>query len=149
MNNLLYNDKTYKIIGAGFEVYNDKGCGFSEPVYQECFEIELEYQDIPFKPQVELQLAYRERLLKHRYIPDIICYDTIIIELKAVTKLTDEHRAQVMNYLKATECQLGLLINFGHYPRLEYERLINTYGRLCRKADKQIQTSLPRTAEHR
>jgi GxxExxY protein len=79
---------------------------------------------IPFNPQLELELRYKGRLLKHKYIPDFMCYDKIIIELKAVKALTDEHRAQVHNYLKATGLRLGLLVNFGHYPKLEYERIV-------------------------
>jgi GxxExxY protein len=130
MADLIYKDEAYQIIGACFNVYKDKGCGFYEAVYQECCEIELEYQNIPYQSQVELQLRYRERVLKSKYIPDLICYDKIIVELKALTELTDEHRAQVMNYLKATGYQLGLLVNFGHYPKLEYERIVNTRVRL-------------------
>jgi GxxExxY protein len=102
------------------------GCGFLEPVYQECLEIEFEYQRIPFQSQQELKLRYRERELKQRYKPDFMCYDKIIVELKAVSKLTDEHRAQVLNYLNATGLKLGLLVNFGHYPKVEHERFILT-----------------------
>jgi GxxExxY protein len=102
------------------------GCGFLEPVYQECLEIEFEYQRIPFQAQQELKLSYRDRELEQKYKPDFVCYDKIIVELKAVSKLADEHRAQVLNYLSATGFKLGLLVNFGHYPKLEYERLILT-----------------------
>ena len=121
---LLYKDESYMIIGACFEVYKDKGNGFVEPVYQECLEMEFGLQGIPFSAQATLQLSYKGRELKQRYIPDFMCYDKIIVELKAVTQLTDEHRAQVLNYLKATSYRLGLLMNFGHYPKLEYERII-------------------------
>jgi len=102
------------------------GCGFLENVYQECLEIELEYQNIPFAPQQEITLTYRDRELKHRYIPDLICYDKIIVELKAVSVLAPEHQAQVLNYLNATGLKLALLINFGFYPKLESKRLILT-----------------------
>lgn len=81
-------------------------------------------QDIPFRAQRELALEYKGRTLKQTYVPDFICYDKIIVELKAVKELTDEHRAQVHNYLKATGMKLGLLVNFGHYPKLEYERIV-------------------------
>lgn len=121
---LIYKEEAYRIIGACFEVYKDKGCGFLEPVYQECVEIELDCQSIPFSAQSELTLTYRGRELKHRYIPDLICFDKIIVELKAVSELTDEHRAQVLNYLNATGFKLGLLVNFGHYPKLEWERIV-------------------------
>ena len=130
MSDFIYRDESYKIIGSCFNVYKEKGCGFVEPVYQECFEIELEFQEIPFRPQAELELTYRGRVLESKYIPDAICYDKIIVELKAAAELTDEHRAQVMNYLKATGYKLGLLVNFGHHPDLQYERIVNTKGRL-------------------
>jgi len=123
---LIYKDECYAIIGACFNVYKDKGCGFLEPVYQECMEIELAHQNIPFVTKPKLPLSYRGHPLKQHYEPDFICYDRIIVELKAVSLLADEHRAQVINYLKATGFKLGLLVNFGHYPRLEWERLANT-----------------------
>ena len=121
---LLYKEESYKIIGACFEVYKDKGNGFVEPAYQECLEIEFGSQAIPFSAQAALRITYKGQELKQRYIPDFMCFDKIIVELKAVTQLTDEHRAQVLNYLKATGCRLGLLANFGHYPKLEFERII-------------------------
>ncbi len=126
MPKLIYPDESYAIIGACFNVYKHKGCGFLEPVYQQCTEIEFEYQTIPFSAQKRMKLTYRGRTLKRTFKPDFVCYDKIIIELKAVSHLIDEHRAQVINYLNATGMQLGLLINFGHYPKLEYERIILT-----------------------
>jgi len=121
---LLYKEDTYQIIGACFEVYKDKGNGFVEPVYQECLEMEFALQAIPFIAQAALRISYKGQELKQRYIPDFMCYEKIIVELKAVTQVTDEHRAQVLNYLKATGSRLGLLVNFGHYPKVEYERII-------------------------
>jgi GxxExxY protein len=121
---LLYEEETYKILGACFEVYKDKGCGFLEAVYQECLEIEFELQGILFQPQAELILSYKGRTLKQSYIPDFICFGKIIVELKAVARLADEHRAQLHNYLMATGHRVGLLVNFGHYPKVEYERII-------------------------
>ncbi len=100
------------------------GCGFLESVYQECMEIEFAERGIPFEAQKELKLVYKERQLKQRYVPDFICYDKIIVELKAVSKLGDEHKVQTLNYLYATGQRLGLLINFGCYPKLEYKRMI-------------------------
>lgn len=124
MEKILFKDESYKIMGACFEVYKRKGCGFLEPVYQECLEIEFSYQQIPFVAQKPLVLTYRDRPLKQRYEPDFVCWDQIIVEIKAVSELVDEHRAQIMNYLKATGLRLGLLVNFGHYPKLQYERFV-------------------------
>jgi GxxExxY protein len=105
-------------------VYEDKGCGFLEAVYQECLEIEFELQGILFVPLKELQLSYKGRPLKRKYQPDFICFDKVILEIKALEQLADEHRAQLHNYLKATGYRLGLLVNFGHFPQLEYERIV-------------------------
>ncbi len=121
---LLFEEETYKILGACFEVYKDKGCGFLEAVYQECLEMEFDLQGVPFQPQAELMLTYKGRPLKQRYIPDFICFAKIIVEIKAVAQLADEHRAQLHNYMKATGHRVGLLVNFGHYPKVEYERVI-------------------------
>lgn len=123
MIDLVFKDESYSIIGACFEVYKDKGCGFVEPVYQECLEIEFKFRNIDFQAQKQLHLSYRGKILENYYKPDFICFDKIIVEIKAVQKLVDEHRAQVMNYLKATGFELGLLVNFGHHPKLEYERI--------------------------
>jgi GxxExxY protein len=120
----LYKEDTFKILGACFEVYNDKGCGFLEPVYQECLEIEFRIQGIPFISQKSIGLEYKGTRLKHIYQPDFICYEKIILEIKAVDGLVDEHRAQLLNYLNATRFKVGLLVNFGHYPKLEYERFV-------------------------
>ncbi len=126
MTDLVYKNECFKIIGACFEVYNDKGGGFLESVYQECLEIEFEYQQTPFVPQQELRLYCRQKELRQKFIPDFICYGKVIVEIKAVSKLTDEHRAQVINYLNATGYELGILVNFGGYPKLEWERLVHT-----------------------
>ena len=123
MSEFLYKEESYLIRGACFEVYKEKGSGFLEPVYQECLEKELARQKIPFKAQVPLKLFYKGDPLKQGYIPDFICYGKIILEIKAVKKLTDEHRAQLFNYLKATGHKLGFLINFGHHPGIEIERI--------------------------
>ena len=121
---LIYKEESYATIGACFGVYKDKGCGFLEPVYHECLEIEFESQSIPFLSKPPQTLQYRGRTLIQTFSPDFLCYEKIILEIKAVSSLVDEHRAQVLNYLSATDCKLGLLVNFGHYPRLEYERLL-------------------------
>jgi GxxExxY protein len=122
--NVLHREESYSIMGACFEVYKEKGCGFLEPVYQECLEVELEIRKIPFKAQMPLSLFYKGVPLKHAYVPDFICFDKIVLEIKAVSQLRDEHRAQVFNYLKATGHKLGLLVNFSHFPQLEYERIV-------------------------
>ncbi|MBI1312816.1 GxxExxY protein [bacterium] len=124
MTELIYPDECYRIMGACFEVYKEKGCGFVEPVYQECLGIELGLQEIPFQQQIELNLNYKGRRLEQVYKPDFICFDRIILEIKAVSALTDQHRAQVHNYLKATGFKLGLLVNFGHHPKVDWERIV-------------------------
>jgi len=121
---LIHKDESYAIIGACMAVYKDKGCGFLEPVYHECLEIEFEFNRIQFLSKASQTLQYRQRTLVQRFSPDFLCYDKIILEIKAVSALADEHRAQLLNYLGATGCKLGLLVNFGHYPKLEYERLV-------------------------
>lgn len=126
-SDLLFRDEVYRLIGACLAVHKDRGNGFAEPVYQDALEVELELSDIPFDPQRNYQILYRGRVLKHTYTPDLLCFDKIIIELKAAKCLTDEHRAQLLNYLKVTGHQLGLLVNFGSHPRLEWERLILTH----------------------
>ena len=122
---LIYKDESYAIIGACMAVYKDKGCGFLELVYHECLEIEFELQRIPFQSKARQTLQYRGRTLVQTFTPDFVCYDNIIVEIKAVSALADEHRAQLLNYLSATGRKLGLLVNFGHYPRMEYERLLS------------------------
>jgi GxxExxY protein len=127
MTEVVYKKESYAIIGACFEVYNEKGCGFLEPVYQECLGIEFEHQQIPAIPKPSLSLSYRGRTLTQSYQADFVCFGKIIVELKAVSALTDDHRAQLLNYLHATGFALGLLVNFGHYPGLEYERIAKTH----------------------
>jgi GxxExxY protein len=123
---ILYKNEVFQIIGACMAVHSDKGNGFVEPVYQDCMEIELAHLDIPFKPQANFPIFHRGIQLKHSYTPDLLCYEHIIVELKATKTLADEHRAQVLNYLKVTGLQLGLLVNFGSYGLLEWERIIKT-----------------------
>lgn len=125
-DSLIYKVECYQIMGACFSVYRDKGHGFVEPVYQDCMEIELTHLDIPFDAQRNLVLHYRDQALRHGYVPDLICFGKIIVELKAVKELNDEHRAQLLNYLKATDMKLGLLVNFGHHPALQWERIVLT-----------------------
>lgn len=121
---LVHEKLTYEILGACFEVYEEKGAGFVETVYQECLEIELRLRGIPFTAQQALKLTYKGHDLHQPYKPDFICYGEVIVEIKAVSALTDEHRAQVLNYVKATGIKVALLVNFGHYPKVEFERLV-------------------------
>jgi GxxExxY protein len=124
MNNIIHADESYKIVGACFEVYREKGSGFFEPVFQECLEHELQLQGIPFKAQCLMPLSYKGRPLVQTYKADFLCFGSVILEIKAVSKLVDEHRAQVLNYLAASNLRLGLLVNFGHHPKLEWERIV-------------------------
>ena len=124
MVEIVFKEESFQIMGACFGVYNDKGCGFLEAVYQECLEIEYTLQELPFTPQSELQLTYKGRVLRKTYQPDFLCFEKIIVEIKAVSDLTDEHRAQVHNYLKATGFRLGLLINFGAKNKLQSECIV-------------------------
>lgn len=116
--------ETYEILGARFDAYKGKGCGFLEAVYQECLEIELGLRSVAFVAQPQLKLQYKGKILKQTYQPDFVVFDKVILELKAVSDLADEHRAQVHNYLKATGYRVGLLVNFAHYPKLQHERII-------------------------
>jgi GxxExxY protein len=138
MSELLFKDESYAIMGACFEVYKDKGCGFLEAVYQECLAIEFAHHGIPFHSQRELDLFYRGRKLSQNYKPDFVCFDKIIVEIKAAKNIAVEHKAQVMNYLKATNCELGLLINFGHFPKIEHERVAWTKSGASRQSSNPL-----------
>jgi GxxExxY protein len=122
--NIFFKEESYRILGACFAVYNDKGCGFLEPVFHECLEIEFEAEGIPFRSKAPLTLTYRGRTLTQTFQPDFICFEKILLEIKAVSGLVDEHRAQLINYLSASGCDLGMLVNFGHYPKVQHERFI-------------------------
>jgi len=122
---ILYRDESYKITGACFEVQNNMGSGFLEAVYQECLALEFGDQNIPFVEQSSVKLKYKMHALKKHYVPDFLCYDKIVVEIKAENKLDNIDRAQIINYLKATELELGILVNFGHHPKLEIERFVN------------------------
>ena len=125
---IIYKDESYKIIGAAMAVHNELGLGFLEAVYQEALEKEFCLQSIPYKREVPLPIYYKSEVLSKIYIADFVCYDKIIVELKAISSLSSEHKAQVINYLKAAKFELGLLINFGEC-KLKYERLIRSNSR--------------------
>jgi|KBSSwiStaDraftv2_1062776.scaffolds.fasta_scaffold33629_2 GxxExxY protein len=126
MADLLYKDEVYAIVGAAMDVYNDLGPGFLENVYQEAMEIETMARKVPSKSLQEIHIKYKGKLLKKSYIADLVCYDKIIVEIKAIDKLTLREEGQLINYLKATGMKVGVLINFGHYPILEWKRLVFT-----------------------
>lgn len=121
-NGLLLRDEVFQIQGAVFEVNRAMGPGFLEAVYQECLTYELGARGIPFRALPSLSLMYKDRLLKQTYCPDFICFDSVVVELKVARELAPEHRAQVLNYLKATGLRVGLLVNFGAPRRAVVER---------------------------
>ncbi|WP_027455989.1 GxxExxY protein [Xylanibacter brevis] len=121
---IIFKEESYKIVGAAFKVYNTLGPGFLESVYQEALEIEFQRQNIPYEREKELKITYDGVELKQTYKADFVCYDQIIVELKAVSALDPSHRSQVYNYLHATGFKLGLLLNFGYTEELQYERIV-------------------------
>ena len=122
---LLYPEESYSIMGCFLNVHNVLGCGFLEPVYQEALEIELKSAGIPYKREVLVPIHYKGILLQKSYYADFICYDKIIVELKAVSEIAAIHKMQVKNYLKATGYELGLIANFGS-ASLETARVCNS-----------------------
>lgn len=121
---IYYKNECYDIIGAAMKVHKVLGAGFLEAVYQEAFEIELQRRGIPYKREQEIRVVYDGIELQQKYKADFICYDDIVVELKATSSLEDVHYAQVLNYLKATGCKLGLLISFGRQEELLWKRIV-------------------------
>ena len=117
--------EVYAIVGAAIEVHKELGAGFLEAVYQEALELELQVRRIPFEAQKALKIKYKESELKKTYVADLICYDQIIVEQKALDRLSGTEEAQVINYLKATGVPVGLLINFGSHGKLQWKRFVN------------------------
>ena len=124
MKEIVYKEESFKIIGACMKVHAELGAGFLESVYQEALGIELTDENIPFRPQAPIEIYYNKYKLNKRFVADFFCYDDIIVEIKAVSQIIAEHEAQIINYLKATNVRLGLLINFGS-SSLTYKRYIN------------------------
>jgi GxxExxY protein len=121
---VLFKEESFAIQGAIYDVYREIGNGFLEAVYQECLAIEFRRQNIPFEAQKSLSIAYRVEPLQQMYRADFVCFDAIVVELKVARDLAPEHRAQVLNYLKATGLHLGLLVNFGHHPKAQIARIV-------------------------
>ena len=126
MSTTVLQEEGYKLMGAAFEVYNEQGYGLAEDIYQESLEIELGLRDIPNQSKQELTTFYKGRPLKKRYVPDLVVYGSIVVELKAVSELLPEHEAQVFNYMRIARMSVGYLINFGHKDTLEWKRFILT-----------------------
>ena len=122
---LICKEETYRIVGSAMTVSNALGCGFLEAVYQEAMEIELKESRVPFEAQKRIQIHYKDRILQKEYEADFLCYDCIIVEIKAIEKITEIEEAQVLNYLNAAKLPLGLIVNFGA-PKLEWKRYVNT-----------------------
>jgi GxxExxY protein len=123
MSELIYKEESYKIIGTCFEVHKYLGNGFLEVVYQEALAIEFQAQNIPYQREKILSIQYKNKILDKKYVADFVCFEKIILELKALSQLASEHESQVLNYLKSTGFKLGLLVNFGE-SSLTYKRLI-------------------------
>ena len=122
---LLLRDEVYAVVGAAMEVHRELGCGFYEAVYQEAIELELHDRTVPFLPQQQLN-TYKGRLLEKKYCADLICFGKLLVEIKAIDRLTSKEESQVLNYLKATGLQVGLLLNFGSNGKLQWKRLVMT-----------------------
>ena len=122
---LIYKNEVYDIMGACFDVYKELSCGLSEPIYQEALEIEFKLRGIPFEREKELVVYYKGQKLRKKYVADFVCYDDIIVELKALDNVTSKEVSQLLNYLHITKYPLGLLVNFGHEDELEWKRYVN------------------------
>lgn len=121
---LLQGEEVFQIQGAIFEVSRTMGPGFLEAIYQECLAIEFAACEIPFRAMPKLRVSYKKQQLHQTYSPDFICFETVIVELKATRELAAEHQAQVLNYLRATGLRVGLLVNFGRSAKASVQRLV-------------------------
>ena len=124
MSELLLKDEVYAIVGAAMEVHSTLGCGFLEAVYQEAMEIELAARGILFQALVPIRIRYKNHLLKKEYVADLICFGEVIVELKAIDRITSKEEAQLLNYLKATGFRVGIVINFGVERQLDWKRMV-------------------------
>ena len=119
-----YSEEGYALMGAAFEVHNVLGGGLLEEIYQQSIEIELELRHIPFRSKEKLRVHYKDRILEKRYIPDLFVHGRIVVELKAVSEISSDHEAQLINYMRITRSPIGYLINFGPIGKLQYKRFI-------------------------
>jgi GxxExxY protein len=124
MTDLLLKDEVYAIVGAAIEVHKTLGHGFLEGVYQEAMELELRQKAIPFVSQKTLPIFYKGHKLGKEYVADLVCYDQIVVELKALDQLSGKEDSQIINYLKATGLRVGLVLNFGYHGKLEWKRFV-------------------------
>jgi len=125
-SSILYKEQSYQVIGACMDVHRELGCGFLEAVYQEALEHELKSRNIPYVREQSMEIVYKGNMLNKKYIADFVCYGEIIIEIKALAELTKVHQSQLINYLKITKFQLGLLVNFGQRS-LQSKRIVNNF----------------------
>ena len=136
---LLCKDEVYRLIGAAMEVYNVLGTGFLEAVYQEALEHELRLRNIPFVSQSAIRIRYKDKVLEHTYKPDLLAFEKIVVELKAIDKIGNNEIAQLLNYLRATDYEVGIIINFGAKQDLEWKRMILTQDQKRKRSSlKQI-----------
>jgi GxxExxY protein len=127
MTDLVCKQEVYEIVGAAMEVYNVLGPGFLEPVYHEALEMELTDRKIPFESQKELPIFYKGRRLKKTYVADFVVYGKVIVEIKALDRLASREESQLLNYLKATGLEVGVLVNFGADQKLEWTRKVKSH----------------------
>ena len=125
MSNLILKEEAYAVVGAAIDVHRELGPGFLESIYQEAMEIELTSRKIPFVAQQPISVRYKGLILKKQYFADLVCFERIIVEIKALPQLSVTETAQLLNYLKGTGFPVGILINFGSHGKLEWKRLVN------------------------
>ena len=125
MSELKFKEEVYAVIGAAIDVHRELGPGFLESIYQEALEIELRTRNVPFVAQQPISVRYKGLTLKKQYFADLVCFERIIVEIKALPHLSGTERAQLLNYLKGTGFPIGILINFGSHGKLEWKRLVN------------------------
>jgi len=124
MPEIILKEEVYAVVGAAMEVHRELGPGFLEPVYQEALEIELQARGIPFESQRRLVIRYKGHALQKEYVADLVCHNQVVVELKALSRLSSREEAQLLNYLKAAGLKVGVLINFGSAGRLEWKRYV-------------------------
>ena len=124
MNDPLFKQQGYQLVGAAIEVHDEVGGGLLEEIYQECLELEFSRRGYPFRSKTQLEVRYKGELLKKRYVPDLVAFDGLIVELKSAAKILPEHEAQLMNYLRISNSRAGYLLNFGPIDGLEWKRFV-------------------------